>query len=98
MVAKKEPDFKPGIIQVTGGNIMVSGSVLILAVTLAISAVKFQNSFENRMTVLELQLKGMRDFRWDLPRQREWHNQVWRDNPALKMDESQPDKIANRIQ
>jgi heme/copper-type cytochrome/quinol oxidase subunit 1 len=94
---KQDPEFTPRQITFTGGNVMVSSSILVLAISLAVSVVTFKNSFEKRMDQIEWRLEAMSKDRWTLPRAREAHNQLWRDNPTLKMEGSAPDVIAIRI-
>lgn len=95
--APSDPDYTPRPVSFTGGNVMVSGSILVLAISLAISAVTLKNSFERRMESIEWKLDAMSRDKWTLSRQREAHSTFWRDNPSMKMESSQPDVIAQRI-
>jgi hypothetical protein len=94
---KQDPEFTPRQLAFTGGNVMVSGSILVLAITLTVSAVMLKNSFENRMNSIEWRLDAMNRERWTLPMQREYNNALRWENEVSKLKVPDVDAIKTRI-
>jgi len=95
-MALSKPTFKPTLW--SKENVFVPLSIVI---SVGLSAVTITSVVMNKLNDITNEIRAVRRMSeqcWTRPQMRELHGQLWRDNPTLNWERSQPDVIADRVQ